>query len=122
MAMGMPYHEYWHGNYAQLAHYRKAYELRRERANYDAWIQGAYVYDALCAVSPLFRFSLSSKTIKPEPYHKEPYPVKQSGPVKQAESNAEIEAKVGAAKFFAFALQVNKRLEDKGGEPGGAND
>ena len=53
MSMGVPYDEYWYGDYTQLEHYQKAFELRRERANYDAWLQGAYMYDALCMVSPV---------------------------------------------------------------------
>ena len=37
MSIGVPYNEYWYGDYTQLAYYRKAFELQRERVNYDAW-------------------------------------------------------------------------------------
>lgn len=116
MSMGVPYAEYWYGDYTQLAHYRKAFELQRERANYDAWLQGAYFYDAICAASPILH-AFAKKGTKPLPYLKEPYGVKRDD-VKEPN---ETDAKVGAANFYAFASQFNKRFESKGGGANGAN-
>lgn len=111
MSMGVPYNEYWHGDYSQLAYYEKAFEMKRERVNHDAWLQGAYVYDALCAVSPVLN-AFAKRGTKPMPYLKEPYGTEQ----KKIEKQANTEAKAGAAKFFAFASQFNKKFTDKGGE------
>ena len=42
--------------------------LRKEvRRNYAAWLQGAYIYDALCAVSPILHAFAKGGT-KPIPY------------------------------------------------------
>jgi len=127
MSIGVPRHEYWHGDYTQLADYRKAHELRRERANQDAWLQGAYIYDALCAVSPVLN-AFAKRGTKPLPYHKEPYGMKldeastDAPEKKQTKTNEEIQALNASAKFASFMTQWNKRFESQGGETNGDND
>lgn len=127
MSIGVPYHEYWHGDYTQLAHYREAFQLQRERRNYDAWLQGAYFYDALCMASPLLR-AFAKPGTKPIPYHKEPYGAKSSGsgvaadgekPKKTDKEIQDIQALNASAKFASFMTQWNKRFESEGG---GLND
>lgn len=130
MSIGVPYNEYWHGDYSQLAYYAKAFEVQRERANYDAWLQGAYVYDALCMVSPILQ-AFAKRGTKPTPYHKEPYGAKSSGsgatadskkPKKTDKEIQDIQALNASAKFASFMTQWNKRFESKGGETNGGND
>lgn len=127
MSMGVPYAEYWYGDYTQLSHYRKAFERQNERANYDAWLQGAYVYDAICAASPILHAFAKTGT-KPLPYHKEPYGMKldeastDAPEKKQTKTNEEIQALNASAKFASFMTQWNKRFESKGGEANGTND
>lgn len=106
MSIGVPYHEFWYGDYTQLSFYHSAHEMKRERSNYDAWLQGNYFYDALCAVSPVFHAFAKAGT-KPQPYHKEPYGAKKE----DKQEREDVDAKVGAAKFFAFASQFNKKFE-----------
>lgn len=127
MSIGVSYHEYWYGDYTQLDHYRQAFEMRQKRegelANYNAWLRGAYVYDALCMVSPILR-AFPAKNAKPVPYHNEPYGMKQkdgeSGEAAQKGTKTEkelqkIRATNASAKFAAFAIQWNKRFESKEG-------
>ena len=130
MSIGVSFQEYWHGDYTQLAYYAKAFEVQRERANYDAWLQGAYVYDAVCMVSPILRAFAKSGT-KPVPYHKEPYGAKSSGsgatadskkPKKTDKEIQDIQALNASAKFASFMTQWNKRFESQGGETNGDND
>ena len=127
MSMGVPRDEYWHGDYTQLAEYRKSFEIQRERANHDAWLQGAYIYDALCAVSPVLN-AFAKRGTKPMPYHKEPYGMKldeastDAPEKKQTKTNEEIQALNASAKFASFMTQWNKRFESKGGEANGGND
>ena len=117
MSMGVPYAEYWRGDYTQLAFYRKAYEMRREQANYDAYLQGSYFYDALCMVSPVLHAFAKNGT-KPIPYHEKPYGMKTGG---EKQEHA-TEAKVGAAKFLSFAAKFNQKFtKNKGVEDNGSN-
>lgn len=44
--MGMTYEQYWDGLPYLAVTYRKAYKLKRELDNEQAWLQGLYVYDA----------------------------------------------------------------------------
>ena len=127
MSMGVPRNEYWHGDYTQLAEYRKSFEIQRERANYDAWLQGAYVYDALCMVSPVLQ-AFAKRGTKPAPYHKEPYGMKSAETSagatekKPAKTDMEIQAHNASAKFASFMTQWNKRFDSEGGGMNGNND
>lgn len=44
--MGMTYEQYWEWPPYLAVAYRKAYRLRREAENEQAWLQGLYVFDA----------------------------------------------------------------------------
>ena len=46
MAMGMSYTQYWDEPPHLAVAYRKAYKLKRELDNEQAWLQGLYIYDA----------------------------------------------------------------------------
>lgn len=45
--MGMTYEQFWDGPPLLATTYRKAYKLRLEDDNYQAWLQGLYFYGAL---------------------------------------------------------------------------
>jgi hypothetical protein len=103
LAMGMTSDEYWNGSSDLTRVYREADEIRRRRRNEELWLQGAYIYDALCAVAPYFR---ELKPSKPLPYAKEPYPITQ----KQVREKQEREEKLQYEK----AKAMMKRLEEEG--------
>lgn len=46
MAMGMSYTEFWDASPYLAVAYRKAYRIKREIENEQAWLQGLYVFDA----------------------------------------------------------------------------
>jgi hypothetical protein len=130
MSIGVAYDEYWHGNYAMLAFRHKAFEIERERANAGAWLQGAYVYDALCMVSPVMN-AFAKRGTKPTPYHKEPYGVHLGDetdrggggkPAKTEQEIQEIQALNASAKFASFMTQWNKRFDSEGGGLNESND
>jgi hypothetical protein len=51
LAIGMSYTEYFEGDCLLPKYYREAYKIRQERDDYNAWLQGVYVYKALdCAL------------------------------------------------------------------------
>ena len=45
--MGMTYEQYWEQSPYLVAAYRKAYRLRRDAENEQAWLQGLYTFDAV---------------------------------------------------------------------------
>ena len=52
MAMGMTYDEFWYTNTARHRAYRLAWEEKRKQRNWESWLQGLYVYDAIAAIAP----------------------------------------------------------------------
>ena len=47
LAIGMSFAEYWEGDPLLAQYYRKAYRIKQEEINNNAWLQGMYVYDAV---------------------------------------------------------------------------
>lgn len=112
MSIGMSYDEFWNGDVSLVKTYLKANELRDKRRNQELWLQGMYFYEALCDASPLFRFTMK-KTIKPEPYMKEPFPI-TAAEVREREERErrEREARLKAA-FAEFAETMRKKMSQE---------
>lgn len=110
MSIGMTYDEFWNGDVSMTVAYRKADELRLKQRNYELWLQGMYMYEALCDASPLFRFTLKGGTIKPEPYVKEPYPVTALEAREREEQAAKAREEQLKAQFALFAERVKKQM------------
>ena len=72
LSIGMTAEQYWDGDPALTRYYRKADELNRQRKNEELWLQGMYIYEALCAVSPVMN-AFAKKGTKPRPYTDHPY-------------------------------------------------
>ena len=72
LTIGMSPEQYWDGDPGLTKHYRKADELSRRRRNEELWLQGMYIYEALCAVSPVMN-AFAKKGTKPRPYTDHPY-------------------------------------------------
>ena len=68
----MTYDEYWNQDVSLVEIYRKAAELRDARRNQELWLQGMYIYEALCDVAPVLH-SFAKKGTKPAPYSDHPY-------------------------------------------------
>lgn len=74
LSIGMSPEQYWEGDPALAKYYRKAEEMRLERRNQEMWLQGMYVYEAICDASPILH-ALAKKGTKPHPYTDKPYPL-----------------------------------------------
>ena len=64
--------QYWDSDPMLAKYYRKADEIRRKRRNEELWIQGMYIYEALCDVSPVLH-AFAKRGTKPTPYPDHPY-------------------------------------------------
>ena len=71
LSIGMTESQYWDSDPTLAADYRKADEIRWDRRNHELWLQGMYVYEAICCCVPVLR--AFSKERKPGQYPSEPY-------------------------------------------------
>jgi hypothetical protein len=127
MSIGMSYDEFWNQDVALVRVYRKADELKRIRQNEVLWLQGMYIYEALCDASPVFH-AFAKKGTKPMPYAKEPYAITETEIRERKEREARAKEERFKAEFAAFAEQMRKKMPKeahpvaKGGEMNVHND
>lgn len=117
MSIGMSYDEFWSGDVSMVKAYRKANELRDKRNNENLWLQGRYFYDALCAASPLYRFTMKKGMIKPEPYTKEPYPITEAELRAKEEREAKAKEERLKAEFTAFIERMRNKMPQEAHSP-----
>lgn len=112
LSIGMTEEQYWDRDSTLVVAYRKAEELKTNRKNQEMWLQGAYVYEALCRVSPLLH-AFAKKGTKPVPYIVEPFAITE----KQAEYRQEEKEKKnfdkGKTMMEGFMIRHNKKFEGK---------
>lgn len=117
MSIGMSYDEFWNGDVSAVRAYRKANELRDKRMNENLWLQGRYFYDALCAASPLYRFTMKKGIVKPEPYIKEPYPITEAEILEREEREARLREERLKAAFATFVEHMQKKMPQEAHSP-----
>lgn len=109
LAMGMTYDEFYDQDHELVIAYRKAEKMKQERqqeqSNYDKWLQGLYVYQAVSRVAPLL--IPFNKHPKAEPYLDKPIPLTKEDA--ERDSNKAVENK-GIAYMKAKMIELNKRF------------
>lgn len=108
LSIGMTEEQYWDKDNQLVIAYRKADELRMARRNQEMWLQGAYIYDALCRVSPILH-AFAKKGTKPTPYLSEAYALKKQAELVQEEKSKKVFDK-GKKMMEGFMLQHNKKF------------
>lgn len=78
LRVGMSPSDYWDGDPWLFSAYDEADRQSEERAAWDRWALGMYVYDALARTSPLV--NAFSKTHKAEPWVDRPYELTKPSP------------------------------------------
>ena len=73
MAMGMSYDEYWNGEMERAKFYREAFKLKKKQDNEKLWLQGAYIYNVLHDIYPLFNAWAEGAEV--QPYMEFPLPL-----------------------------------------------
>ena len=108
---GMTYEQYWHGDPWLVRAYAQAYLLRRKVDNEQAWIQGAYIANA---VTVAIANTFGKKKVD---YLKKPLEI---FPKTESEKNQEIreERKKLVAWLNGMARKA-KRKKTTGSEPNG---
>lgn len=110
MAIGMTYEEFWEKDVEMVKAYREAERIKRKRKDWDLWLQGRYIYDALCCVSPILH-AFAKEGTRPESYLEEPYPRTK----KDIEEREQKIMKENAEGFRALvALKNEERRKNNG--------
>lgn len=112
MSIGMTYHEYWDGDSMMVKYFREAEERKRERENYNAWLQGVYIYEALLDASPAL--NALSKKKKPYPYRKSPIPITETETRRQKDKENREKMKNGLGAMRALMAGINKKFGKEG--------
>lgn len=118
LSIGMTYEQYWEQDCDLVKYYRRAAQINRDLKNQDAWLQGAYFYEALADVAPVFR-SFAKKGTKPIPYRENPYELFTRRDTRQKKSLEERHDDQAKAYMEAFMVSLNKKFQGKDGDVNG---
>lgn len=114
LKMGMTYEQYWDGDVSAHKAYREAEEMRVRDRNFQAWLQGMYVYEAIADLAPALKAFSKSRA---KPYAKEPYILFEDDKRKKEEEEQRKKYERIKEKVSAFAAAFNaKRKESLGNE------
>lgn len=107
ISIGMTYEQYWDGDPQMVRHYRKAEELKRRRDNYNAWLQGAYVYEAIRDLAPALN-ALSKRS--PKPYRDSVIPMIPSEIREHEERKKKAQYEESLARFKGLVNKINESI------------
>lgn len=114
MSYGMPYDEFWHGSPYRAKFYLDSHKLKVKQKDEEMWIQGMYIYEALCKVSPVLH-AFSKKGTKPLPYAEKPYLTSAPALETQKDKEKEVENArlIARIHFENWARATKKQFENK---------
>ena len=88
-------------------------DMEQEMQNQFAWLQGMYIYEALCDVSPVLH-AFAKRGARPMPYAEKPYDLhpRQDSPKAEAPKEAqENQIKRNVAMMQSLAAVFNKGFQ-----------
>lgn len=103
--------QFWDGDPQLARDYRKSDDLLRHRKNEELWMQGLYIYQALCRVAPIFR-DFGKKGTKAHPYLEAPYALSKSDQVEENRKEDKRKYESGKRHMECFMVKFNKRFEN----------
>ena len=112
LSIGMTEEQYWDKDCCLVKFYRKAEELRKERVNQEAWLQGMYIYDALLRVAPVLH-AFAKKGTKPQPYVEEAYPITEKKMENAKSKKEKAKSHKGLLYMQAYMVANNKRFGER---------
>ena len=112
LSIGMTPEQYWDGDPSLPKYYRKAYELQRKRRNEDLWLQGLYIYEALCDVSPILQ-AFAKRGTKPHPYSDRPYSITNEDREEERKLKEQRDREKAKQYMLGKMAKINKFFESK---------
>ena len=111
----MTYEQFWDGDVDIAKMYRKAHEIKLKEDNNQAWLQGAYVYQAISALAPVLKAFAKGSA---KPYLERPFGVEEAE-VKTKEQKSDEKA---LSWMEAWAISFNEHFDKKKGGDSDGND
>lgn len=106
--MGMTYEQFWEQSPYLVIAYRKAYKLKREIANEQAWLQGIYIYDAFAVV---MKNAFSKSGARKETYFEKPLDIMPLSEDEKKRRGQEERAKMQKAMEAIASKQRSKKKQ-----------
>lgn len=111
LSIGMTAEQFWEGDPSLAKYYRKAEEMRIERRNQEMWLQGMYVYEAICDASPLFQ-AFAKKGVRAHPYSDKPYSITENQKERNDLAKEKAVSDKGKRIMEAFMKSHNSKFEN----------
>ena len=109
LAIGMSFAEYWEGDPKLAQYYRKAYLIKQEEINNNAWLQGVYIYDAVSTALHNALRGFSKQKIPAKDYATKPYDFRHK-PKTEAEKAKEVATEQEkAAAWMENFVRINQK-------------
>ena len=112
LSIGMTYDQFWNDDPTLVKYYRKSAEIKAEKRNQELWLQGMYIYEALCDVAPILQ-AMAKKGTKARPYPEQPYAITARQRRREIEEKERMVANKGKRMMEMFMRQSNKQFEGK---------
>ena len=112
LSIGMTPEQYWDGDPLLAKFYRQADEIRQKRKNQELWLQGMYIYEALCDVAPVLQ-AFAKKGTKPTPYPDRPYSLTTKDREDERKLREKREREKARQYMEAQMERLNKRFNSK---------
>ena len=112
LSIGMTYEQFWDGDPMLAKYYRQAEEIRTDRRNQELWLQGMYIYEALCDVAPLHH-AFAKRGVKANPYSERPYAITEKQRVREAEEKERLNALKAKRFMEALMSSTNAKFKEK---------
>lgn len=115
LSIGMSWDQFWHGDVEMARFYRQAHEMRLRERNFEMWMQGRYIYEAIGDMVPVLH-AFAKEGTQPVPYPKEPYPITEKD-VREREERERLE-KYERMKAYVSQWADEKNRKNAGKEVG----
>ena len=108
LAIGMSSAEYWEGDPSLAQYYRKAYRIKQDEINNNAWLQGLYIYDAVSTALFNALRGMGKSKQPAKDYAKQPYDLNNKVKT-EAEKAKEVEVEQEkAAAWMENFVRMNQ--------------
>lgn len=110
LAIGMSYAEYWEGDSSLTRYFRKAYKIKQEQDNNNAWLQGLYFYDAISTALHNAMRGMGKSKPPAKDYTKQPYDLfKKEKTEAEKAKEVDIEQQKAAAWMESLVKSQSRR-------------